>query len=449
MAFVLIPAVYVDALALSAPGAVVLMNQVPANGETEVAASSNIVLDIAVANGFTLDTAEVFIDGASAWTLAGGFTVGWNGGGSAVTAPDADTARVTIDPTVDFDSDALVTVRVVAASAGLTSLDETYTFNIADTTAPQVTGAEAYALDLVRITFNEPMKQADATSIDDALNPANYTLTPQSFPAVTASILSVGAHSTTEFDLTTDIDLSPGVQYYLTSANAEDVSGNQVAAPTNSAYFTAFVPDIPAGREFELWRMLPRINRDEDATGDLERFILCLQDVTNLLLFDIDAFSDILDPDIAEQPWLAAMLCDLGNPFAFTDLEDIDQRRLISILVPLYRQKGTCIGLENAIRFFVGIDVTCVEHLLNCMELGVASLGDDWTLCASASAARFTFDIDSPVVLTESQISQIIDIAKLMKPAHTHLGNIIDPNAVTPNHVELGASQLGVNFDLH
>ena len=221
-----------------------------------------------------------------------------------------------------------------------------------------------------------------------------------------------------------------------------------MAGSNNSAFFVAFVPDIPAGRSFDLWRMLPRINRDEDVTKDLEHFILCLQDVTNLLLFDIDSFADIIDPDFAEEPWLSLMLCDLGNPFSFAELSDIDERRLIAILVPLYKQKGTCIGLENAIRFFVGVDVTCVEGLISCMSLGESMLGEDWILCPSSSAARYTFSIDSPVVLTDNQRTQIVQITDLMKSAHTHLGTIIEPTA-GPSHAELGLSGLGDNFELH
>ena len=121
MAFVTLPAVYVDAVALTAPTAVVLMNQNPAPGADNVDDATNISLDIAVPNGSTLATAEVFVNGVSAWTLAGGFTAGWNGAGSTTSNPDADTTRVTIDPTTDFTSDATITIRVTGTSTALTT----------------------------------------------------------------------------------------------------------------------------------------------------------------------------------------------------------------------------------------------------------------------------------------------------------------------------------------
>ena len=447
MAFVTLPAVYLDALALSAPAAVVLMNQNPAPGEDNVADTANIVLDLSVPNGFALDTAEVFVDGVSAWTLAGGFTVGWNGGGSGTAATDADTLRVTIDPTIDFLSDATITVRATGASAGLTSLDSTYLFDVEDTTPPHVLSAEAYALNLVRVVFDEPMKQVSAGNTNDALNPANYAFTPQSLPAVTATALHVVSVSTTSVDVTTNTDLSIAVPYLVSVVNAEDVSGNVILPPDHTALFTAFQPTIPAGRDWELWKFLPRLNRQEDTTGDLKKFILCLQDVVNLLLADIDGYTDILDADLADEPWLSAILCDLGNPFAF-ELSEIDKRRLVSILVPLYRQKGTCVGIENAVRFFVGVEVTCVPYLGTSGSLGESELGFDFYLAPSSSWTRFAFCIESPVALNDTQRTQIRQIADLMKPAHTHLGSVLEP-AIPPDHLELGASQLGDNWDLH
>jgi len=447
VAFVTLPAVYLDDLALSAPADVVLMNQAPAPLEDNVAKDALVVLDIAVASGFSLDTAGVLIDGVSAWTLAGGFAVGWNGGGSGTAAVDANTLQVTIDPTIDFTSDATIAVRATGTSAGLTSLDETYEFNVEDTTPPQVASAEAQSLNVVRVTFNEAMLQVLGANSNDAMNPANYSFAPQTLPAVTATAISVESVTTTSVDVTTDIDLSIGVPYLVSVVNAADVSGNVVLPPDHTALFDSFVPTIPAGRNWELWRMLPRINRQEDATGDLHRFILCLQDVVNLILADIDAFSDIIDPDLADEPWLTGMLCDLGNPFNF-ELSDIDQRRLISILVPLYKQKGTCVGVENAVRFFVGVEVTCVPYLGTSGSLGESELGFDFVLAPSSSAARYTFTVQSPVALTDTQRTQITELANLMKPAHTHLGSIIEPT-IDPNHLELGTSGLGDTWELH
>src|SRR5690606_30992264 len=110
--------------------------------------------------------------------------------------------------------------------------------------------------------------------------------------------------------------------------------------------------------------------RQLDETGDLENFMAVLQDVLELLLGEVDRFPDILDPDLAPEPFLDLMLEDLGNPFAF-DLTELQKRRLIAVLVQIYRQKGTAAGIRNAIRFFLGVDVTAVSaYLGNTLILG-------------------------------------------------------------------------------
>ena len=74
-------------------------------------------------------------------------------------------------------------------------------------------------------------------------------------------------------------------------------------------------PHHPAGRRFDLWSMLPKHNRRADATGDLQRFISCLQTVTDELLADVDSFTDIIDLERAPEEFVDSILMDLGNPF--------------------------------------------------------------------------------------------------------------------------------------
>lgn len=444
---VILPSVFLDNVVLSEPAAIVLMNQLPAEDETGVAKATDIQLDISIPSGDSLATASIEVEGVTAWTLAGGFQTGFSG---STSNPDADTTRVIVNPDTDFVSEQVVDVRVQATATGASAaLDETYSFTIIDTTLPTVLSAEARDLDRVRVVFDEAMTSTASPASASALTAANYTLTPLAFPAVTPVVTSVVALGTTTFDISTDIDLSPGIQYRVNVANAADLVGNVIAAPDDDALFIAFVPPAPATRKWDLYKFLPQMNREEDVTQDLFKFIACLQEVTGLLLYDIDRLSDTYDPDISPEPFLSGMLCDLGNPFAFAELTVADKRRLISILVPLYKEKGTCIGIINAIRFFVGVEVTCDEYLADCLILGESELGFDWELCPADAATRYTFSIVSPVALTDEQRSDILQIVDLMKPAHTHLGAIVEPDTSTIDHVELGVSELGATWDLH
>jgi hypothetical protein len=145
------------------------------------------------------------------------------------------------------------------------------------------------------------------------------------------------------------------------------------------------------------------------------------------------------------------MLSDLGNPFAF-DLSLNDKRRLIRVLVPIYQEKGTEAGIINAIRFFLGVEVTIVypafddPWLLGVDELGVGTL-----LSTADLHTRLSFKIVSPVVLDATQRDTMIKIAEYMKDARTHLIQPIEePEAlIVTDHWTIGVSLLGTESLLH
>ena len=60
-------------------------------------------------------------------------------------------------------------------------------------------------------------------------------------------------------------------------------------------HFYGFCPNWPEDRCFDLWGMLPKWNRAIDSSGDLARFVACLQEVTDYLLAGIDVFTEIFD----------------------------------------------------------------------------------------------------------------------------------------------------------
>jgi hypothetical protein len=145
------------------------------------------------------------------------------------------------------------------------------------------------------------------------------------------------------------------------------------------------------------------------------------------------------------------MLADLGNPFDFA-LDDIGKRRLVRVLVPIYRQKGTDPGIINAVRFFSGLEVTIeVPAFDDGWLLGVGELGVDSSLGTSDLRARLSFWIRSAIVLTPEQRSQILKIGNYMKRAETHILGILEPEAIPdePSHWELGLSELGVDTYMH
>jgi phage tail-like protein len=195
--------------------------------------------------------------------------------------------------------------------------------------------------------------------------------------------------------------------------------------------------------------MLPKHNRRDDQTGDLFRFIACLQEVTDLLLADVDRWPDIFDLERAPEAFLDLILRDLGNPFPF-ELDAMGKRRLASVLVEMYRQKGTAKGIQNAIRFFLGIDISAITPF----NADTLILGESSWASTGCSAPRTA----SPVRLQRRgrahpgrrERRQLRAIVEYLKPAHTHFVDLVEPlPPVLPNHWELGLSDLGETTDLH
>ena len=447
-----LPALYVDAVLMDpTPVRPALINRDPEPGETQVPIATHVALDITDVGPDGIDTAatDVYIAGVLAFS-GGVFQPGFDTPGSSATNPQPDTLRIVVDPVVPFASLQEVAVRVVTRTVGgAFSLDTTWTFRCEDLTAPRVVGAQARALKRVRVSFDEPVKQLDAEAADDALNPARYTFARLSAPAVDAQPVAVEPVTDSAVDVLTDTELTPGGSYRVTVAGVEDLFGNVVVAPDDRADFAGFVPPRPLRRRFGLYQLLPAMNRREDETGDLRRFLLCLQEVTDLLVHDVDGFTDVIDPDLAAELFLDLMLLDLGNPFPF-DLSLVDKRRLLNVLVAIYREKGTAVGIKNAIRFFLGLEVDVVAYSGEALVLGESLLGEDWILGPAGSFAAYSFEVVVPRALAAEERRRLRAIVDYMKPAHTHLARIVEPEIPEIiDHLELGLSELGETWVLH
>ena len=119
-------------------------------------------------------------------------------------------------------------------------------------------------------------------------------------------------------------------------------------------------PDAP-GRRFSLWEMLPRHVRAMDTSGDLRRFVACLQEVTDLLLADIDALPDLWSIERAPAAFVMRLLRDLGKPVRrHGRFRRSSVAGLAEVLVQLYQRKGTEMAIRDAVRFFIGVEVEAV-----------------------------------------------------------------------------------------
>ena len=445
MATLELPALVVDTVAaVTAAQRPELVNRDPGPDEVAVPIDATVALELVDAGPDGIDRAatRVWVDGALAFDggAAPELQPGFDGPAAEV-IEGADTLRVVLHPATFFASEALVTVHVVSATVGgAHTLDQTYRFRVEDRTAPRLVGGQATGQRTVELGFDEAVRVTD---------PAGFSLSPRDFSAVSVGVVAAEADGAV-VRLTLDAEMTPDVRYEVVAHGVADLAGNAVLAPFDRATLHGFRPARPEARRFDLWSMLPKHNRREDQTGDLWRFIACLQEVTDLLLAEVDRFPEVFDLERAPEAFVDLILADLGNPFPF-DLDELGKRRLASVLVEMYRQKGTARGIINAVRFFLGVEVAAVTaYAGEALVLGESELGVDWILGPSSRFARYAFDVIVGVPLTDAQRKQLRAIVEYLKPAHTHFVTLVEPAPPAfIDHWELGVSEVGVTTGLH
>lgn len=451
-----IPAVYIDDLQpiLSSDPFTMTMQR-PESGHTNVALDAEVTFCLTicqVSEVFDLSTLNVWVNEVPA-IVDGSFVAPFDGPNSAIVdlANYHSFLTITLDPTVPFASQSTNTVLVHIIGDAGSKYAKSWSFVTEDTTAPSLLSAVARTMRVVRLTFSEDVNDENSTVLGSALNPANYLITGLESPYFVPDVADIVAVSNYEVDLIFAEELSPGILYYLSVSNVEDLVGNAIEEPGNVVQFRAAFPEQPAGRDLDIYGMFPAINRREDADNGyaLLKFCACLQEVAVVLLASIDQWTDIFDIDRAPEWALDEMLKSMGNPFSFV-LTENEKRRLLYTLWDIYSLKGTGIGIVSAVRFFFGVELELLQHSGTGFPLGVAVLGTDWELGVSTTYSRYSFFAHVGQTLTDTEREQITRVILYMKARREHFIGFVEPTTpLVPDHLSLGLSQLGTTWILH
>lgn len=122
----------------------------------------------------------------------------------------------------------------------------------------------------------------------------------------------------------------------------------------------------------------PRIYHNNDPDGVFQLWKDLTGQVYSSEIESIEAFQEIIDPDTAPEVFVDLMLANLGNPFKSVSLTLTQKRKLVRLLIPIYKQKDTERGIVNAIRFLTGIEVDLIDPYgvtEDSWQVGISEIG--------------------------------------------------------------------------
>jgi phage tail-like protein len=194
-------------------------------------------------------------------------------------------------------------------------------------------------------------------------------------------------------------------------------------------------------------QLLPPHYARRDASGVWTRVLAAIGAVLDGMAADVEAFATLQDYLACEArylPYLAQKLAwalDTGSPAAL-------QRKMVGLLVPMYRERGTTKGIIDLLNLLLGIEVTIDEPWADGWRLGTAELGNDALLSPAVpdlpytSPLPYTFYVRFPCALTSAERAAARVLIDFAKRAETH-AMLVEPPA-EPTPWVLGRTRIGV-----
>ena len=99
---------------------------------------------------------------------------------------------------------------------------------------------------------------------------------------------------------------------------------------------------------------LPEFYKEEEETV---KFIEIFEDIATIIESDIEKWTDILDPDTAEEKYLDEMLYEINWTLPFLDEPVTTKKKIVKIGLLIYQYKGVTDGIRFVIQYLLGIPV--------------------------------------------------------------------------------------------
>jgi phage tail-like protein len=213
--------------------------------------------------------------------------------------------------------------------------------------------------------------------------------------------------------------IAPTLKPLALSSRAVVLVANRSAGePPLAQAETATVEVDPKGR---LLKYLPALYTEQDEF--MGRFVMLFESFWNPIEDRINNVHYYLDPKLTPPdllPWLATWV-DLVLDEKWPEEK---RRQLLSVMVPLYRQRGTRHGLQQYLEIYTGQQPQIVEHRAHNFQLGkITRLGPSAALGKRNVSHTFSVTLHVPPAVDEEERRErqrkIEAIIESEKPAHT------------------------------
>jgi phage tail-like protein len=241
--------------------------------------------------------------------------------------------------------------------------------------------------------------------------------------------------------------------YRLEATRVEDAWGNSCVGSQLDFQTPTFGHP---GDRIGFWTpgvVFPRPDMEEDLEdeGQLRRMSVVLQDVLDVLWYEVDSLQNLKSPDLCKEEWLEWLLHNQGNPFRFPIETEVQRRKLAGALRPYYSLIGTPKGIIEMTYAILGIRIEIFPYvdsqawILGDDVYGV--LGETTILAASTAFAKNCYEIHSPAALTQAQVRIIREIATWADPPNMHLIKIVEDITGGATHTILDVSLFDTNVE--